>query len=151
MNEMGMANANALASMLASQNSSFGAFGQERLHKVSGIEGMNTFPTKPNCEYVLFEENSDIFCVKTTDQANTPTSRYFAFREISKEEAMQEISPYLMKGELETFKEDIMSALRSELSMFKEDIFNGQQFVRNQANRPNGAKPASTSAIAKSE
>ena len=137
MNEMPMANANALASLMA--NNSFGGLSiQDHLHKVSGIEGMNLFQTRPSSEYALFEENSNVFCCKTTDAANTPTYRYFAFQEISKEEAMQEISPYLMKGELDSFKENVLSAIRGELSQFKEEIINAQQSVRNNGNANNG-------------
>lgn len=135
MNEFPMSAANML---MANMNLN----GQtERLHKVSGIEGMNTFQTKPSSEYVLFEENSDIFCVKSTDANNTPTCRYFAFKEISKEEALHEISPYMMKDEFNSLKEDIISAVRGEMSSFREEILNGQQFIRNQGSKsvPNAA------------
>ncbi len=134
MNEMSMNNANALASLLAN-NSGLGTFGSDHLHKVSGIEGMNTFQTKSNSEYALFEEQSNIFCCKSTDASNTPSYRYFAFQEISKEEAIQEISPYLMKGKLDSFKENVLSAIRGELNSFKEEIINAQQSVRSSANK----------------
>ena len=134
MNEMSMNSANALANLLTN-NSGLGSFGSEHLHKVSGIEGMNTFQTKPNSEYALFEEQSNIFCCKSTDASNTPSYRYFAFQEISKEEALQEISPYLMKGELDSFKENVLTAIRGELSSFKEEILNAQQFVRSNNDR----------------
>lgn len=129
MNEMSMSNANTLANMLS--NSSFGGFSQQdHLHKVSGIEGMNLFQTKPNSEYALFEESSDIFGLKTTDASNNASLRYFTFCEISKEEAMREISPYLMKGELDSFKENMLGAIRDELGRFKEELLNAQQPVR---------------------
>ena len=125
-----MNTANNYASMLA--NSMFGSLNAgEHLHKVRGIEGMNTFQTKPSSEYALFEEDSNIFCFKTTDEQNHASERYFAFQEITKEEAMQTISPYLMKGELDVFKENVLSAIRGELSSFKEEILNAQQSVRN--------------------
>lgn len=131
MNEMPLGTATGYASLLSG-----GLNQQEHLHKVSGIEGMNTFQTKPSCDYALFEENSDIFCVKSTDASNTPSYRYFAFQEISREEAMQKISPYLMKSEFDTLKTDIISAVRSEMQSFKEDILNGQQFVRTSKSNP---------------
>lgn len=113
---------------------------QEHPHKASGIDGMNNFPTKPSSETIIFEANSDIFCAKETDANNAIVScRYFAFQEISKEEAMRQISPYLMKGELDSFKDDIMSSIRSELSSFKEDILNGQQFIRKNGTAVNDA------------
>ena len=119
---------------------------QEHPHKASGIDGMNNFPTKPSSETIIFEANSDIFCVKETDANNAVVSfRYFAFQEISKDEALRQISPYLMKGELDSFKQDIMSSIRSELSSFKEDILNGQQFIRKNGTAPNDAGNASTS------
>lgn len=129
MNEMSMNTANSLGNLLA--NNMFGSLNVgDHLHKVRGIEGMNTFQTKPSSEYALFEEDSNIFCFKTTDEKNQSTERYFMFQEITKEEALQTISPYLMKGELESFKDNILTAIRGELSSFKEEILNGQQSVR---------------------
>ena len=106
MNEMSLNAANSFGSMLA--NNMFGGLTVgDHVHKVRGIEGMNTFQTKPSSEYALFEEDSNIFCFKTTDEKNQATERYFAFQEITKEEALQTISPYLMKGEYlhEMFKQ----------------------------------------------
>lgn len=133
MNEMSMGTANALASVL-NNGSSIGLIGSDHINKVSGIEGMASFQTKANSSYALFEESSDIFCFKTTDAMNNPTMRYFTFNEITKEEAISKLSPYIMKGELESFETEILSTIRSELSSFKEEILNAQQSVRNNAN-----------------
>lgn len=129
MNEMPMGTANAFGSMLANSMLNGLTVG-DHIHKVRGIEGMNTFQTKPSSEYALFEEGSDIFCFKTTDDKNQATERYFRFQEITKDEALQEISPYLMKGELDSFKENMLTAIRGELTTFKEEILNAQQSVR---------------------
>ena len=130
MNEVPMNTANTFGNMLAS-NMLNGLNLGDHLHKVRGIEGMNAFQTKPSSEYALFEEDSNIFCFKTTDEQNHASERYFAFQEITKEEALQTISPYLMKGKLGAFKENVLSAIRGELSSFKEEILNAQQSVRN--------------------
>ena len=127
--ELSMPNANAIASMLTN-GSGLGSFGSEHINRVRGIEGMQSFATKPSSDYALFEESTDIFCFKTTDASNNATERYFAFHEITKDEAIREISPYVMKGELDTFKEDMLSAIRTEMSHMKEDILNAQQSVR---------------------
>lgn len=134
-NELSLSDANALASLLSAKTNSLNSalYGSDHLNKVSGIEGMNAFQTKANSQYALFEENSDIFGIKITDETNTPTIRYFAFKEISKEEAMQQISPYLMKGELDSFKADILNSIRSEMTSFKEEILNAQQYIRNKS------------------
>lgn len=137
MNEIPVNTANTLASLMTAQNQNpLMSSLQEHLHKASGIEGFNTYPTKPSSETVVFEASSDIFCVKVTDANNNPTScRYFAFREISREEAMQEISPYLMKGELDSVKEDLRSFIRSEFGSLKEELLNAKQPIRsNQSN-----------------
>ena len=129
MSELSMSTANSISSMLA--NNAFGSLSLgDHVNKVRGVEGMNTFQTKPSSEYALFEEESNIFCYKTTDEKNQATDRYFAFQEITKEEALQMISPYLMKGELESFKENMLAAIRDELSSFKEEILNAQQPIR---------------------
>ena len=142
---MPMNTANGLASLLAANSFGSGLLGQQdHLNKVSGVEGMSMFQTKPSSEYVLFEENSDIFCCKTTDSANNPTYRYFAFHEITKEEAMREVSPYLMKGELEAFKDNILSAMKEELTSFKEEIINAKQSVRNNEYKSNQQRNNST-------
>ncbi len=141
MNELPMSTANSISSMLA--NNMYGSLSiGDHLHKVRGIEGMNTFQTKPSSEYALFEEDSNIFCFKTTDEKNQATERYFVFQEITKEEALQTISPYLMKGELESFKENVLAAIRGELNSFKEEILNAQQPIRSGNANTNG-KPYS--------
>lgn len=146
MNEMSMNAANALASAFTNNGTplSLNTFGSDHLHKVRGVEGMNTFQTKPSSEYALFEEDSNIFCFKTTDAQNHATDRYFRFQEITKEEAIQDLSPYLMKGELDSFKENVLSAIRTELNSFREEIINAQQSVRsgNKANN-NQQRPKS--------
>lgn len=126
--ELSLSNANALANLLNSGSSL--SYGSEHLNKVKGIEGFNTFPTKPSSEYAVFEADSDIMCIKVTDEKNTSFDRYFAFKEISKEEAMKEISPYLMKGELDSFKDSMLTAIKSELSSFKEEILNAKQPIQ---------------------
>ena len=147
-NELSLTNANALASLFSQNMNSGNIYGQDHVHRVSGIEGMNTFQTKPSSDYALFEEDSDIFCFKVTDASNSPSYRYFAFKEITKEEALQEISPFLMKGELESFKEDMLSAIRAEMSNFKEDILNGQQSIRKQSGYTGASKAIPTAGSA---
>lgn len=146
MNELPLASANALASLLTPATSSLTSSLQEHLHKASGIDGLNNYATKPSSETVVFEANSDIFCVKITDASNNVTAcRFFAFREISKEEAMQEISPYVMKGELESVKEDLRSFIKSEFGSLKEELINAKQSIRNdQSNGFIAAKPITT-------
>lgn len=123
--EMPLNNANVLANALV------GNLGQQdHLNRASGLEGFKSFQTKPSSEYSIFEENSDVMCVKTTDAQNNPSYRYFAFHEITKDEALQQISPFVMKGELSAIKEDMISVIRSEMNRMKEEILDAQQFVR---------------------
>ena len=123
--EVPLNNANVLASALVNN---LGA--QDHLNRASGLEGFKAFQTKPSSEYSIFEENSDVMCVKTTDAQNNPTYRYFAFHEITKDEALQQISPFVMKGELSAIKEDMISVIRSEMNRMKEEILDAQQLVR---------------------
>lgn len=132
-NELSLVNANSLASALAGTNTGMtNLYGSDHLNRVRGIEGMDSFQTKPSSEYALFEDNSDILCVKVTDASNNATSRYFSFKEITREEAMQQISPYVMKVEMDSLKKDISELIRSEIRALKEEMLDGQQFVRKQ-------------------
>ena len=135
--ELPLANANALASMIAGNANVTNLYGSEHLNKVRGVEGMDSFQTKPSSEYPLFEENSDIMCIKITDASNNATCRYFAFNEISREEAMRQISPYVLKVELDSLKKDILDSIRTEMGSFKEEILNAQQSIRKQSNISN--------------
>lgn len=149
MNELPLSSANALASLLTPAASSLSSSLQEHLHKASGIDGLENYVTKPSSEVPIFEANSDIFCVKSTDSANNVTGcRYFAFQEISREEAMQKISPYIMKGELESVKEDLRSFIKSEFGSLKEELLNAKQPIRNnQSNRFENTATKQSSAI----
>lgn len=132
-NELPLANANAIANALAGNNSSITSlYGSEHLNRVRGIEGMDSFQTKASSEHVLFEENNDVMCIKVTDASNNSTDRYFSFKEITRQEAMQLISPYVMKDELDSFKNDIIDSFKTEIASFKEEILNAQQPVRKQ-------------------
>lgn len=49
------------------------------LVKVTGLEGAKAYQMPPNSAMPLFDANSDIMYVKTTDGAGFPTIKQFAF------------------------------------------------------------------------
>ena len=140
--ELPIGTANAVANTLANNLNAvtgLSSLNQDHICKANGVDGMNSFGTRPNSDYAIFDMNSDVFCTKFTDGSNVATMRSFSFQEITKEEAMRLSSPYLMKGELDSFKTDILAAMKSdilsavkeEMNNFKEELLNGQQSIRN--------------------
>lgn len=56
------------------------------LVSVTGIEGAKAYQLPPNSSMPLFDANSDILYLKTTDGAGFPTVRAFSFTEIGTEQ-----------------------------------------------------------------
>lgn len=55
---------------------------QSNLIRVKGEAGADAFRMGPNCQAVLFDEDSDTFWFKVTDGGGFPTKRRFAFMEV---------------------------------------------------------------------
>ena len=85
--------------------------------KVNGINGANAYQMRPNQMSALFDENEDVFYIKTTDGAGFPSIRTFKF-----EEVREEASQYVTKEEYS-----------QGISELKEMIENGFKSIRENA------------------
>ena len=54
----------------------------DALISVTGLEGAKAYQIPPNSKVVLFDSDSDVFYVKTTDAGGFPTVRSFSFSPI---------------------------------------------------------------------
>lgn len=59
------------------------------LVSVTGIEGAKAYQLPPNSSMPLFDGNSDLMYVKTTDAAGYPTIRTFRFEPVEQDPAPQ--------------------------------------------------------------
>lgn len=55
----------------------------QSLQRVNGIEGAKSYQLGANSTVALFDSNSDIFYVKSTDSSGFPNIRIFKFEEVS--------------------------------------------------------------------
>lgn len=69
------------------------------LVSVTGIEGAKAYQLPPNSSMPLFDANSDILYLKTTDGAGFPTVRAFKFEEVGTETKAQ--PEYATRADLE--------------------------------------------------
>lgn len=86
------------------------------LIRVTGIEGAKAYQMNPNSSVALFDNNNDIFYVKTTDGAGFPTIRAFKFESI---ENNTEKTEFITREEFENLKSEVESY--------------GKQFVQRQS------------------
>lgn len=87
---------------------------------VTGIEGARAYQMEPNSSMVLFDMDSDIMYLKSTDSAGYPTLRVFDF--IERAEASEDESKYATKADLQAAIDKITEIVKGE--------GDGKQFVR---------------------
>lgn len=77
---------------------------------VSGLESAKAYATAPNSNVVLFDNNEDVFYLKSTDASNFPSIRMFRFEEINKQinSAPEEDQP-ITRAEFNQLMEEIQS------------------------------------------
>lgn len=86
------------------------------LIRVNSFDSAKAYPTSPNSDTILFDENEDVMYLKTTDASNFPVIRKFRFYE---------------EVEAETVKQDSSKYVTvEEFNKFKEELLNGKQFIR---------------------
>lgn len=95
-------------------------YGQtNNLIRVNGIEGAKAYQMSPNGTVVLFDDNNDIFYLKTSDGAGFASIREFAFTE-KKTPAESRTDDFMTKTEFET-----------EIKKIREEIKNyGEQYIQ---------------------
>ena len=86
-----------------------------------GIEGAKAYPMGPNCRAPLFDDQDDVFYIKSTDANGFPTVRKYRFTE--------EVIIDQNNSGNGVALQDIRSLIREELGAIKEELINGQQSI----------------------
>lgn len=89
-----------------SQNNNFSTqVQQNNLIRVTGIDGAKAYQMSPNSSAALFDSESDIMYVKTTDGAGFPTIRTFRFEPIEDVPKVQDA--YITRDEFDALKQEV--------------------------------------------
>lgn len=89
-----------------SQNNNFSTqVQQNNLIRVTGIDGAKAYQMSPNSSVALFDSESDILYVKTTDGAGFPTIRTFRFEPI--EDVPKAQDAYITRDEFDALKQEV--------------------------------------------
>lgn len=75
----------------------YNSAGNDTLIQVNGLEGAQYYQVPPNSRIVLFDSNSDVMYIKTTDAGGLPTVKAYQFAEIAPENNGQ--SQYVTRSE----------------------------------------------------
>ena len=94
--------------------------GIDQIIAVHGIDGAMNYQMGPNCRAPLFDDNEDVFYIKSTDKYGVPTVKRYKFEE---EVIVSDSDPKTVS------LQDIRSIIKEELSFIKEELANGQQPV----------------------
>ena len=86
-----------------------------------GLEGAKAYPMGPNCRAPLFDDQDDVFYIKSTDANGFPTVRKYRFTE--------EVLIDQNNSGNGVALQDIRSLIREELVAIKEELINGQQSI----------------------
>lgn len=87
------------------------------LIKVTGIEGAKTYQMPPNGITALFDNNEDIFYIKSTDGAGFPTIKAYKFTAVQENEKQSETTiNFVSREEFEQFKMEVMSNGKQSVS-----------------------------------
>lgn len=109
-------------------NNLFQLTGVDLVMPTKGLEGAKSFPLGSNCRVPLFDEEKDIFYIKSTDANGFPSIKMYEFKEKPIIDETQNPSVSL---------DDIRSLIREELGSIKEDLVNAQQPVSTNDNTTN--------------
>lgn len=103
---------------------------QGGLIRVTGVDGAKAYQMPPNSIAALFDNNDDLFYIKSTDGAGFPTIKAYKFIPAETETAPEQPMPvYVTYEEFEQFK--------------KEMLNNGKQYIAKSADT-NGKQNKST-------
>lgn len=86
-----------------------------------GLEGAKAYPLGLNCRVPLFDDEEDVFYIKSTDANGFPTVKKYRFTE--------EILVDPNNNGNGVALQDIRSMVREELLHIKEELLNAQQSV----------------------
>jgi len=102
------------------------------LIRVKGEEGAKAYPVGANSSVALFDEDSDIFYLKTTDSGGFPSIRKFRFMEEA--EHPIEVSPtstdeYVSKDKFNELSEQLVE-LQVSMDELRKAVSDGKQPIR---------------------
>lgn len=83
------------------------------LIRVTGFDGAKAYQMPPNSNAALFDNNEDIFYVKTTDGAGFPTIRAFRFTPM---EMTQQANEFVTRDEFEKLRQEVLSYGKQSVS-----------------------------------
>ncbi len=83
------------------------------LIRVTGFEGARAYQMPPNSNAALFDNNEDIFYVKTTDGAGFPTIRAFRFTPM---ETQTPANDFVTREEFERLRQEVLSYGKQPIS-----------------------------------
>lgn len=105
------------------------AFTQQQggLIRVTGIDGAKAYQMPPNSIAALFDNNEDLFYIKSTDGAGFPTIKAYKFVPAETEIRQEQQIPndYVTHEEFEQFKKEMLSNGKQYIS--KSSNTNGKQ------------------------
>lgn len=84
-------------------------YGNNQLIRVAGLDGAKAYQLGANSTVALFDNNSDVFYVKSTDMAGFPTIRVFKFEEMSPTCSKTEQVDYVSRKEMEEYVKQFIS------------------------------------------
>lgn len=96
-----------------------------QLIRVTGMEGAKAYQMPPNSAVPLFDADSDVMYVKTTDGAGFPTIRAFSFKPIGDPAPAAGADQYVTRAEFD-----------QTMALIKEAISGAQQPVQQPAAQP---------------
>lgn len=85
----------------------------QSLLRVNGIESAKAYPTQPNSMVALFDENEDVFYIKSTDASNFPTIKKYRFTEEVEKKDSDDTGKFVTFEEFSKFKEEVLNAQQS--------------------------------------
>lgn len=88
-------------------------FPAAELIKVNGRAGAEAFRLDaPNSRVALFDANSDVFYIKTTDGAGYPSIEAYSFTP-AQQEAAPSTAEFISREEFDSFKNNLMEELKN--------------------------------------
>ena len=79
----------------------------DALISVTGLEGAKAYQLPPNSKIALFDADSDVFYVKTTDAGGFPTVRAFSFAPIEQAAPQVPTGDYVPRSEFDALVQEV--------------------------------------------
>jgi hypothetical protein len=74
---------------------------------VTGLEGAKAYQIPPNSKVALFDSDSDVFYVKTTDAGGFPTIRSFSFAPIEQAAPQAPAEDFVPRSEFDALVQEV--------------------------------------------